>query len=1538
MGFEPGGMGDKLGNRYERRWVAKQLLRLLNEEIQSVTVELVGADEDGVDLLVVTNDGVRQLQQCRARNASNNSWSVKNLAANGIFAHVQTHLSRDARNEFAFVSGIPATLLADICDSARNSNDNSKDFFTYQIKQVGKAREDAFRVFCNSLSIDTGQSEGLEKAFGYLKRTYIELFPNDRNAWLDLLTRAGFLLTGDPETAIAVLLAYAENTDNFHRPITSDELRTHLAERHDIFPKRLDRDRRVFPAIEESQRQFCESIHRGLINGRIIPRSETAEIIEHIASNKDIVVHGAAGFGKSGVLYELAEYLSRQNIPFLPVRLDRRVPERTAKHFGEAMGLPDSPAYSLASVAAGRKCVLILDQLDSIRWTSAHSGAAMDVCKELVRQVRSLRREGREIVLVFACRTFDLEHDQEIKNLLAGGKDHNFIEISVKAFSEEQLKAVLGNDYAYLPDSQKRILSCPQNLSIWMDLRECGTPPVFRTATELMRRYWENHRRIFENLDRFLQPIVDYMEREGEVSAPAVIAGNNPALRDRLISNGILQESSGRICFSHQRYLDYLIAERLLARIVREESSVLSWLGPKGNQSLFRREQLRQVLSMLAEQSPKDYFDNIKQILESSEVRFHIKHLVLELTGQLIELNDNIEGYFIKLLDDIYWRDHIIETVFIGNPLWISCLLKNGIISKWLYSGEEQDINRALWLLCWVIEAIPGKVAEVLEPLIELGEGWPERILSTLGWNMADDSEKMFELRLKLSSLGYISNFVDWKSLCNKHPMRAITLIEVVLSTWKINDDHDKDGQKSRMERWYGGDVQALEAVVRRYPIQAWDHLMPQIERMTNFKTHPYDPKLERWQDYRSYLQETDIARGVVDLVMVAGQTMACEQPDELIARVRQLEGSHSTVVQEIIISAYSRLSATHADEGVAWLLGDTTRFRLGSGLSKPEWMPAVRLIKGLSPLCSVKLFRHLEQAIIHYHDPEERTIAKYRLKRRKEGIFDHYWGQTQFVLLPALDSGRIERTTADLIQVLERKFERYPKTAFLKASVGSGGLVVSKIDKNLEKISDRAWINIANSSNITENGTRPWIQVDPNHVEETSVHTFARSLARIATRFPERFAKLALQFPDDVHPEYISAIIDGCRKSQPGTELPQEERDSWRPAYLETIEKVLKKCPNEDDEEIAMSFCRLIEERSEESWSAETVTRLVRYARYHPDPRAGKLNIYCDQSSTVASVATLFQNTLNCVRAVAASAIGKLLWTQNDIFELVRPGIEALIQDPHPVVRMAAIKAIEPVMNIDKNLAVEWFCITCKDDLRVAASQRALRLYNYLMPSNIIQIGNIVRQMVDCPLHDVSLEGAKEIATRWLFHGLFEDEFAKCRTGTLSQRKGVSCVAAYFISDHKYSKQCRELLICLINDPEKEVREEVNYMLRSDILFTDPVNKDLLKKYIESLSFRDNPEDLIHLLESFDGSLYPIAWAIFLICEQFSTTMIDRANEMGRYSTRVSEMSSILLRLYEQATREENLPIANQCLDIWDMLFENRAGRVIELSRSIDK
>jgi hypothetical protein len=1547
MAFEPGGMADKLGNRYEGRWVAKQLLRLLNEEIQSVTIELIGPNEQGVDLLIVKKDNIRQLQQCKARLGNNENWTVADLKNKGILTNLKNHLARDPQQEFALISPIAVQNLADICESARNSNDNPRDFYQYQIQNIGKDRRELFQKFCAGIELAPTNEHDLALAFSFLRRTYFDLFPDDQNTWLDILSSTGFLLTGEPETAVSVLLTYAENENRYHKPIYPDELRQYLAETHKIYPKQLQYDRRIGPAIEILQDEFSESIRPGLICNKVIPRSETAQIIEFIEKGQDVVVHGAAGFGKSGVLYELTEYLRKQKIPYVPVRLDWRIPNTNAKLFGESMGLPDSPANCLAGWASGRQSVLILDQLDALRWTVAHSAAAMNVCKELVRQVRSLRRDGKNIIIVFACRTFDLENDLEIKNLLSKSENQSFTQILIKEFSDEQLKEILGSDIAALTNSQKRILSMPQNLAIWMQLKQDGITPDFRSGTELMRRFWENRRQILvqkagisaEQMNELLYRLLDYIESNGEISAPAVIAQPNPRVRDALLSYGVLQQGQNRISFCHQRYLDYLIAERLLLRIYEGTSSLTHWLGGKEKQTLFRREQLRQVLASFAEESPPDFFNNAKTLLELTDVRFHLKHLVLEMIGQLDEASEDIGKYCLKLVDDSYWQDHMLDTVFLGHPQWVSYLLQTGVLSKWLTSSEENRINQALWLLRSVAVHIPDQVTEILLPLVNTGGAWLERALNTICWNESEDSEQMFELRLQLIRSGHVQDFVDWKSLCAKHPLRAIRLIEAVVSSWQVGTEDITQHRKGRLDTWYDQDLDALHSAVKNYPGQTWDLLMPHVDRLTSIRTSLFDPKLEKWRKGYFSSHEMDITRGVVELLILSGQTLASEQPDELIARIAPIENSISPVVQEITIASYAYLSASHANKGIEWLLADSARFRLGSGYGEPEWMPAVRLIAALSPHCPKELFQQLEESIIHYHAPEEKRDAENCRKGWREGYFGYYWGEMQYFLLPALDSKRIQPTTIDLIRVLERKFSQFSKGHFIKFGVSSGGLIGSKLDPNLDKISDHAWLRIICNKKVMEQYNHKWIQVDPNHALESSIRQFSGSLARIASRFPDRFGRLVLQFPDDVHSSYISAILNGLNRKQPGEDVPVSERETWEPARLETIEAVLDKYQAGNDQETASSFCWLIAKRADENWSNKAIARLVDYARNHPDLEIGKLNVNCDKNSDEATVDMLFQNTINCVRGVAASAIGNLLWNRKEWLEKVLVGIESLVQDSHPVVRMAALEAIFPVLNIDKDLAVQWFCKACQDDLRVAASPRALHFFNYTFPSHIDQVGPMIKKMVHSALDEVASQGARQVTARWLFYGYFENEFITCCNGTAVQRRGVADVSASLLKDEKYSRKCQEILSQFMNDPDKDVRKELHSIFGNNNLFTDLKEQEFIKAYIKSQAFAEDPYYCIRSIKDFSGNLIPVADAIFAICEEFSTSLKEKSRDMSsRYPYMVSELSSTLLRLYEQGQGESNQKIASRCLDIWDLLFENRVGRTFELTKAIEQ
>ncbi|WP_458788420.1 hypothetical protein, partial [Vallitalea sediminicola] len=69
-------------------------------------------------------------------------------------------------------------------------------------------------------------------------------------------------------------------------------------------------------------------------------------------------------------------------------------------------------------IAKNEKAVIILDQLDALRWTQAHSRDALLVCSQIIEQVKILNLERtHNISVVFVSRTYDLENDNNIKGI-----------------------------------------------------------------------------------------------------------------------------------------------------------------------------------------------------------------------------------------------------------------------------------------------------------------------------------------------------------------------------------------------------------------------------------------------------------------------------------------------------------------------------------------------------------------------------------------------------------------------------------------------------------------------------------------------------------------------------------------------------------------------------------------------------------------------------------------------------------------------------------------------------------------------------------------------------------------------------------------------------------------------------------------------------------------------------------------------------------------------------------------------------------------
>ena len=107
MSLEVGGRSDKIGNHYENIYLAKLLIRLVEESLASIEVEPLGAEGKGVEYIAEKATGERLYYQCKASNGANNHWSATDLNNLNIFTNVKTHIMADMRNEYHFISPIP---------------------------------------------------------------------------------------------------------------------------------------------------------------------------------------------------------------------------------------------------------------------------------------------------------------------------------------------------------------------------------------------------------------------------------------------------------------------------------------------------------------------------------------------------------------------------------------------------------------------------------------------------------------------------------------------------------------------------------------------------------------------------------------------------------------------------------------------------------------------------------------------------------------------------------------------------------------------------------------------------------------------------------------------------------------------------------------------------------------------------------------------------------------------------------------------------------------------------------------------------------------------------------------------------------------------------------------------------------------------------------------------------------------------------------------------------------------------------------------
>ncbi len=455
-----GGAADKFGNRYEGRWTAFCMAEVLNENACSIRFEPPGVEDKGFEFLLRKEDKT-EYHQVKRQKSRGGSWTLKNLASEGVLQNFLSKLKDRKNNYCIFISTQHASELDNLADRARRSA-SFKEFKDEFLKP--KEHSGPFYQLCQFWD---DCSDII--AFEYLKRIYIKAI--DEDTLRDTVTISIKPLIEEDSSTVAEILANLA-LEEVHKELFSDNIWKHL-ETRGLKPRVWNKDPHVLSRCNDCTNRNLPDLYDSTIVGKVIEKEEVSIILDKLIASvdkKSVLISGEAGLGKSSIIVQVVEALKNQEIPLLAFRVDRLNPTQLPEEVGTQLGLPDSPAIVLKSIARGRPCVLIIDQLDSVSETSGKNPDFFYCINEIIKQALIYP----EMHILLACRKFDLDNDHRLRSLI--GKQGIADNVQIKCLSHDTIKRFikenLRSDIDKLDKKQLDLLAVPLHLNILAEISQ----------------------------------------------------------------------------------------------------------------------------------------------------------------------------------------------------------------------------------------------------------------------------------------------------------------------------------------------------------------------------------------------------------------------------------------------------------------------------------------------------------------------------------------------------------------------------------------------------------------------------------------------------------------------------------------------------------------------------------------------------------------------------------------------------------------------------------------------------------------------------------------------------------------------------------------------------------------------------------------------------------------------------------------------------------------------------------------------------------
>ncbi|MFR5858470.1 MAG: hypothetical protein ACLUJC_04490 [Clostridia bacterium] len=1512
MPLERGGRADKLGNRYEIKCIIYELLKVLKGDNYSVTIEALGPDEMGTDILVYKKDGTIEHQQCKVRNASMEYWRLSDLNARKIFETWSAQLMREDKRHVAVVSAIGCSFLVDLHDRAMNASERTDLFYEWQIKESDQKFITAYEQFCGYMGLDCSRPNDIQTSVSFLKRIHFyhvseELLRENNKNLIE------FLFCTEYQTVYNALLYFVNDKEILGKEITATFLRDFFQDQEINF-RLMDSNPSILQCIEELNREF----HLGFLplHRELIDRPEFEECIDVLKNEKNLIISGNAGYGKSGCAEAIVNYCKNEKIPYIALKLDRRIPRGNSEAWGKELGLGASVSYALHSISKNEQAVLLLDQLDALRWTQSNSSEALCVCMELIRQVKQINiTRDKKISIVFVCRRYDLNNDNNIKLLFEtapteDGTRDSWKIVNIQLLNEKTVEHIVGKQYSDLTSKTKRLLRVPSNLYIWTHLEEQGICKNYDTTSGLIEEWFQQilkksvtvgieEKSVLGTIDE----IVNRMNKKGCLFVPKTILTCGEIGIDYLVSSDMLSLQENKVGFIHQSLLDYFISKQMSRQYWNGED-IETIIGEKDKQIPSRCYQVQMFMQHLLEFDSQEFIDAGKQLIESTKIRYYIKYVFYELLSQIEEPDKTIEEFIVENCEHPIYGEYLINNVVYGNTQYVKILIRNNILRRWMETGDRKkgvfSILRSISL-----DLDPDSIQFIREFAFVERE---DDILfaDCFLHGIENDSDELFNLRLDFYKkypelIGRL--YVDVKkcfTLCEK---RIVRLIAYLLQ----NKKSEIKSRLYNMDEIFSDD-ELFSVKDGEFVLTSLLKIIPQ----ENGRTIAYS----EWSRRHSYNRHT-VERLAVETIKKANKNLISIDSNLFWQYYSPYMGKNFAVMNEIILDALQYLPAVHSNKVISYLTSsmDSNIFDETSD-EKNKLNLAEKVLERHTVYCDDAHIKMLEKSIQKYISPKAREWYKYRIEWNKENkdsepVYWSFWGDLQFQLLRSVANNRLSPKSKDLLRVLQRRFERIPLWYDCE-KYGHSGTVVSPVSR--KSIRKEQWLQIIQNKKLQERKSGRWEETEDGFIE-SSIEMYASDFRAVVSENPNEMIQLVLDNKEKIPACYVLSMFAGAALSDNTDSISQE-----------TWEEMFRSFPCDTEDQMADYFCTIIEKTNIFEWSADILSQLKNIAASCKEEE--KQDLRQENSDT------LYNGTLNTVKGNAARAIGHLLWEKTELLSTFKEIIKTLSLDENPTIQMASMYTLWPAYNIDETWASEILMTLYEKDIRMAAFYNSKDMFFLLYPKFEKRILDIVQKCFDSDDKRLIEVGGHSICEFYLLKGEFSNILSSLEKYSQLQLQSILEMAVIYISKDEYRENAKEIILRCRNSSH-----DIEYPL-SKIFYDNLVDvqrdSDFLKNIMKGKVNRKLVFSFVHFLEENAYSVKDFADVIITLCE----SALHYSKEELTETWGVAEnLSKLIITLYDECANSKSptdKAIAQKCLEFWDTMFEKQIGQTRKLSQEL--